>query len=111
MAGMEYLTGSGVSVNLFGDDMESLQDAARAVAEEAMRRCLELCGDGHSAPGARADSLFQSGLDKIVSAGAADACGRMTMLNQDETVQYRDTLCAVHSTVEEAAVALLEKAA
>lgn len=86
-------------------------EAARAVAEEAMRQCLELCGEGHSAPGARGDSLFRNGLDKIVSAGAEDACGRMTMLNQDETVRYRDTLCAVHSTVEEAAAALLEKAA
>ena len=83
--------------------------AARATAEEIMRRCLELCGDGHSAPEKRTDSIFQSNLGKIVSAGA-DVCGRMTMLNQDETVQYRDTLCAGHSAVEEAANALLESA-
>ena len=84
--------------------------AARIAAEEAMRRCLELCGDGHSAPAPRTDSLFRDGLDKIVSAGAAEDCGRMTMLNQDETVRYRDTLCALHSTVEQAALALLETA-
>lgn len=85
--------------------------AARAVAEETMRRCLELCGEGHSASGERAGGLFRDSLGKIVSAGAPDGCTRMTMLNQDETVQYRVTLCPRHSIVEEAARALLETAA
>ncbi len=89
---------------------ETPAQAARCAAEEAMRRCLQLCADGHSAPNERPDSVFQAGLGKIVSTSAADTCGRMTLFTQDETVHYRDTLCAAHSMVEEAAEVLLKSA-
>ena len=83
--------------------------AARVAAEEAMRRCLDLCGDGHTAPEARTSSIFRDALGRIVSTGAADACGRMTLLSQDGAVQYRDTLCDAHSRAEAAAAALLRQ--
>ena len=89
---------------------ETSSQSARFVAEEAMRRCMELFCHGHSAPNDRPDSLFQNGLGKIVSTSAADACGRRTLFAQDETVHYRDTLCAAHCMVEEAAETLLENA-
>ena len=81
--------------------------AARKTAEMVADQCAELCWGLHHAGEQRADSVISGSYARMVNTGTADACARMNLMSQSGDKQYRDTLCGVHGSVEEAVSELL----